>query len=77
MCISAGGATSVESLKGSETVLGASSFEAAATLTTSGFDHLQLAVERMYLCRDVEDSSVRLMIASDLGGQPPIIRGLI
>ena len=76
MCVSTSGATSVQSLEGSETVLGTGSFEAATALTTGGLDHLQLAVKRMYLGRDVEDTSVRFVVTGDLGGQPPVIRAM-
>ena len=65
---------SIEGLKGLETVLGTSSLEMAATLTTSGLDYLELAVERVYLHRDVEDTSICLVVAGNLGGQPPVIR---
>ena len=73
MCVSVGRATSVESLKGSEVVLGVSPFEAATTLTTSGLDHLEFAVECVYLRRDVENTSVGLVVAGDLSGQSPVV----
>ena len=74
MRVSASGATGVEGLEGSETVLGASSLEAAATLTTSHLDNLQLTVERVYLGCDIEDAGVGFVIASELGCQASIIR---
>jgi hypothetical protein len=67
------GAASVQSLKGSETVLGAGPFEATMALTTSGLDHLQLAVEHVYLYCNVEDTSICFVVAGDLGSQPPVI----
>ena len=74
MRVSASGTTSVEGLKSPEMMLGTGSLEAAATLMTSYFDDLQLAIERMYLCHDVEDTGVGLMVVSDLGHQSPIVR---
>ena len=74
MRVSTSGATGVEGLEGSETVLGASSLEAAATLTTSHLDNLQLTVERVYLGCDIEDAGVGFVIASELGCQASIIR---
>ena len=73
MRVSAGGAASVKSLQGSEAVLGASSLEAGATLTSLCLDELQLAIECMDLGRDVEDTSVGLMITSDLRRQAPVV----
>ena len=64
-CVSASGAASVQSLEGSEAVRGASSLKAATTLTTGRLDDLQLAIERVYLGRDVEDTSVGLMVPRD------------
>ena len=74
MRISAGGAASIQSLEGSEAMLGASSLKAAAALMTSGFDHLQLAVKCVYLSRNVEDTSVCLVVVGDLSCQSPIVR---
>ena len=74
MRVSASGAASVESLQGSEAVLGAGSFETGATLTSLRLDELQLAVERMDLGRDVEDAGVRLVVATNLRCEAPIIR---
>ena len=54
--------------------MGVSPLKAAAALMTGGFDHLQLAVERVYLGHDVEDTSVRLVITGDFSSQPPIVR---
>ena len=73
MRVSASGAASVESLQGSEAVLGAGSLEARATLTSLSLGELQLAIECMDLGRDVEDASVGLVIASDLCRQAPIV----
>ena len=73
MRVSASGATSIKSLQGSEAVLGASSLETGATLASLCLGDLQLAVERMDLCRDVEDAGVSLVITSDLGRQTPVI----
>ena len=53
--------------------MGTGPLETAVALMTSGLDHLQLAIEHVYLCRDVKDMGVRLMVASDLGGQTPIV----
>ena len=71
--ISAGGAASVQSLKGSEMMLGTSPFETTTTLATSGLDHLQLTVEHVYLRRNVEDMGVRFVVAGNLGGQSPVV----
>ena len=73
MRVSAGGATSVKSLQGSEAVLGVGSLEARATLTSLCLDELQLAVERVDFGRDVEDTGVGLMVASDFRCQAPIV----
>ena len=54
-------------------MLGAGSLEARATLTSLCLGELQLAVERMDLGRDVEDTSVGFVVASDLRRQAPII----
>ena len=63
-------------MEGPEAVLGVCSLEAATALTTGCLDDLQLAIERVYLGRDVEDSRVRVVVAGDLGGQPPIVGAL-
>lgn len=76
MCISAGGVASVQSLKGSETMLGASPLKTTMALATSGLDHLQLAIKCVYLCRDVEDTSVHFMVVSNFGGQSPVVCAL-
>jgi hypothetical protein len=73
MRVSASGTTSVEGLQGPKTVLGAGSLEARATLPSLRLGELQLAVERMDLGRDVEDAGVGLVIAGDLGRQPPVV----
>ena len=73
MRVSASGATSVESLQGSETVLSACSLEAGATLTSLCLGELQLAVERVDFGRDIEDAGVGLVITSDLCRQAPIV----
>ena len=73
MRISASGATSVESLQGSEAMLGAGSLEARATLAGLRLGELQLAVERVDLGRDVEDASIGLMIAGDFRCQTPVV----
>ena len=54
--------------------MGSSPLEAAATLASLCLDELQLAIERMDLCRDIEDTGVRLVVSSDLGRETPIIR---
>ena len=54
-------------------MLGPSSLEARATLTSLCLDELQLAIERMDFCRDIEDASVRFMIAGDLGREAPVV----
>ena len=74
MCVGAGRATSVQSLQGSEAVLGSGSLEAATTLTSLRLDELQLTIERMDFGRDVEDAGIRLVIATDLRGEAPIVR---
>ena len=58
MHISMGRVTSVKGLKSLEVVLGTSPLKAAAALTTGHLDDLQLAVEYVYLGRNVEDSRV-------------------
>ena len=73
MRVSASGAASVESLQGSEAVLGAGSFETGATLTSLRLDELQLAVKRVDLRGDVEDASVGLVVTSNLCRQAPIV----
>ena len=73
MRISAGGVTGVEGLEGPKAVLSVSPLEATATLATGCLNNLQLAVERMYLGRDVEDAGIGLVVASDLSGQPPVV----
>ena len=74
MRIGASGASSVKSLQGSEAMLGAGSLEAATALASLCLDELQLAVKGMNLGRDVEDACVRLVIASDLCCQTPVVR---
>ena len=54
-------------------MLGPGPFEAAAALTSFRLDELQLAVEGVNLARDIEDASVRFVIAGNLGRQPPIV----
>ena len=54
-------------------MLGACSFEAGATLTRFCLGELQLAVKRVNLGRDVEDTGVGFMITSDLCRQAPIV----
>ena len=54
-------------------MLGASSLEARATLTSLCLDELQLAIERVDFGRDVEDASVRLVVTGDLSRQAPIV----
>ena len=73
MHISMSGVTSVEGLKGPEAMLSVSPLEAASALMTSHLDDVQLTVERMYLGHDIEDAGVGLMVASELGGQSPVI----
>ena len=73
MRVSASGATCVKGLQGPETMLGAGSLEARATLTSLRLDELQLAVERVDLGRDVEDAGVGLVVTGDLCGQAPVI----
>ena len=72
MRVSASGTASVESLQSSETMLGAGSLEARATLTSLRLDELQLTIERMDLGRDVEDAGIGLVISCDLGRQSPV-----
>ena len=74
MRINASRAAGVQGLKGSEVVLGVSPLEMATTLATGCLDNLQFAVKRVHLGRDVEDAGVRLVVASDLGCQTPVIR---
>ena len=73
MCIGTSGAARVEGLEGPEAVLGASSLETAAALTSLRLDELHLAVECMNLGCDVEDAGVGLVIVSDLCRQAPVI----
>ena len=73
MRVSARGATSVKSLQGSEAMLGAGSLEARTTLTSLCLDQLQLTIERVDLGCDIEDTSVGLMVASDLRCQAPVV----
>ena len=73
MRVSASGAMSVKGLQGPKTMLGAGSLEARATLTSLRLDELQLAVERVDFGRDVEDTSIGLVVAGDLCCQAPII----
>ena len=74
MCISTGRATSIESLQGSELLLRAGSLETAAALMRGRLDSLQLAVERVNLGHDVEDTGVSLVVAGNLSRQTPIVR---
>ena len=74
VCVRVSGATSVKSLKGSEPLLSMSPLEAATALTGGSLDDLQLAVKHMDLCRNVEDMSVGLVIAGDLGCQASVVR---
>ena len=74
MCVSAGGAASVESLQGSEAVLGSSPLEAATTLTSLRLDKLQLAIERVDLCRDIENAGVHFVVSGDFSCEAPIVR---
>ena len=76
MCVSASGMTSVQSLEGSEAMLGMGPFEMAVALTTGSFGHLELAVECVDLGHDIEDLHVRLVIACQLGNQPPVVRAV-
>ena len=64
---------SVESLEGSKTMLGVSSLEAATALTTGRLGNLQLAVEHVYFCRDIEYSCIGLVVLGKFGNQPPVI----
>ena len=73
MRVSTVGATSVKSLQGSETVLGACSFETRTALASLCLGKLQLAVECMNLGRDIKDTGVGLVITSDLCRQAPIV----
>ena len=74
MCVGAGGTTSVEGLQGPETMLGPSSLEAATTLTSLCLDELQLAIERVDLGRDIENTGVRFVVAADFRCEAPIVR---
>ena len=73
MCIGTSGAARVEGLEGPEAVLGTSSLETAAALTSLRLDELHLAVECMNLGRDVEDARVGLVVTGDFGRQSPIV----
>ena len=53
-------------------VLGTGPLEATAALTSFCLGELQLAVEGVNLSRDIEDASVRLVIAGNLCCQSPI-----
>ena len=54
-------------------MLRASSFEAATAVTGVGFGDLQLAIECVDLARDVEDTSVGLVVTSDFRRQSPVV----
>ena len=54
-------------------MLGSGSLETGTTLASLRLDELQLAVERMYLGCDVEDTGVCFVVATDLCHQTPII----
>ena len=73
MRVSASGTASIESLQGSETVLGASSLEAGTTLASLCLGELQLAIEGVDLRRDIENAGVGLVVASNLCRQAPVI----
>ena len=73
MCVDAGRTAGIERLQGPETMLGASSLEATATLTSLSLGKLQLTVECVNLGRDIEDAGVRLVIAGDFGRQSPVV----
>ena len=73
MCGSAGGMAGIQSLKGSEAMLGTSPLETTAALATCRLDDLQLAVEHMYLGCDIEDAGVSLVVASEFSRQAPVV----
>ena len=73
MRIGASGTTSVEGLQSPETLGGAGTFEAAMALTSACLDDLQLAIERVDFCRNVEDTSVGLVVAGNLSHQSPVV----
>ena len=54
-------------------MLGAGSFEMATTLTSLRLGELQLAVKRMDLGCDVEDTSVGLVVTGDFHRQAPVV----
>ena len=48
----------------------------AATLVTSHLDDLQLTVECVYLGHNIEYACIRLVVAGELGDQPPVVRAM-
>ena len=76
MCIGVSGMMGVEGLESSKVVLGLSSLKMAATLVTSHLDDLQLAVECVYLGRNIEYACIQLVVAGELGDQPPVIHAI-
>ena len=54
--------------------MGSGPLEAGTTLTSLRLGELQLAIERMNLGRDVEDTGVGLVIAGDFRRETPIVR---
>ena len=73
MCVGMSGTACVKSLQGSEVVLGTSPFEASTTLASLRLGDLQFAIEGVDLGRDIENAGVRLVVASDLCRQPPVV----
>ena len=73
MCIGTRGTTSVKSLQGSKAMLGAGPLETGTTLASLCLNELQLAVERVNLGGDVEDTRVGLVVTCDLSRQTPIV----
>ena len=53
-------------------VVGMGSFELGTALTTCRLDDIEFAVESMHLSCNVEDMSVRLVVAGELCDQPPV-----
>ena len=76
MCIGVSGMMGVEGLESSKVVLGLSSLKMAVTLVTSHLDDLQLAVECVYLGCNIEYTCIQLVVAGELGDQPPVIRAI-
>ena len=68
--------TSVKGLEGPEVVLSTGPLKMTATLAAGCLSNLQLAIECMHLCHDIEDVCVGLVVAGEFRNQPPIVRAV-